>query len=100
MTQRASCSASPPSKSRVGQEETAEVLGVSPRSHDYEFIDSVELATRWSLPVSWVRDQVRARSADPIPHIRFGKYVRFRWRSPDLEVWAERRIVSGTRSAR
>lgn len=66
----------------------------SPRQ--YEFIDSSELALRWGIPESWVREQVRARSADPIPHVRFGKYVRFRWGSPELEHWAERRIVSGS----
>jgi hypothetical protein len=62
----------------------------------YEFIDSKELASRWKLPESWIREQVRARSADPLPHIRFGKYVRFRWGSPELEDWAERRIVSSS----
>ena len=60
----------------------------------YEFIGSKELASRWNLPESWVREQVRSRSTDPLPHIRFGKYVRFRWGSPELEDWAERRIVS------
>jgi hypothetical protein len=64
--------------------------------HRYEFIDSAELALRWTLPESWIREQVRARSSDPLPHIRFGKYVRFRWGSPELEDWAERRIVSSS----
>ena len=64
--------------------------GVLPQ---YEFIDSKGLAQRWSLPESWIREQVRSRSADPIPHMRFGKYVRFRWGSPELEAWAERRII-------
>jgi hypothetical protein len=62
----------------------------------YEFIDSKELALRWSLPESWIRDQVRNRAVDPLPHVRFGKYVRFRWGSPELEDWAERRIVSSS----
>lgn len=62
----------------------------------YEFITSKELAARWNLPESWVREQVRTRSTDPIPHIRFGKYVRFRWGSPELEEWAKRRIVSSS----
>ena len=62
----------------------------------YQFIDSKELASKWCLPESWVREQVRSRSADPIPHVRFGKYVRFRWGSPELEDWAERRIVSSS----
>jgi hypothetical protein len=62
----------------------------------YEFIDSKQLALRWNLPESWVREQVRTRSADPLPHVRFGKYVRFRLGSPELEAWAERRIVSSS----
>lgn len=63
-------------------------VGVLPQ---YDYIDSKALADRWHLPVSWVREQVRTRSADPLPHVRFGKYVRFRWGSPELEAWAERR---------
>lgn len=62
----------------------------------YEFLDSKGLALKWNLPESWIREQVRSRSADALPHIRFGKYVRFRWRSPELEAWAERRIVSSS----
>jgi hypothetical protein len=58
-----------------------------------EFIDSKELAQRWCLPESWVRERVRTRSTDPLPHIKFGKYTRFRWGSPELEAWAERRLV-------
>jgi hypothetical protein len=65
-------------------------------SQSYEFIDSKGLAARWNLPESWVREQVRSRSVDPLPHVRFGKYVRFRWGSPELEDWAERRIVSSS----
>jgi hypothetical protein len=71
---------------------TTSILTTSERT---EFIDSVELARRWSVPVSWVRDQVRSRAEDPLPHISFGKYVRFLWRSPDLEAWVARRIVKG-----
>jgi len=63
---------------------------------DYEFIDSGELARRWCLPESWVREQVRSRSTDPLPHVKFGKYVRFRWGSPELEAWAERRITGSS----
>lgn len=61
----------------------------------YEHLDCKELAERWKLPESWIRDQVRSRADDPIPHLRFGKYVRFRWGSPELEEWALRRIVGG-----
>jgi len=52
-----------------------------------ELIDSRELASRWKVPESWVRDGVRRRTQDRIPHLRFGKYVRFEWNCPDLNAW-------------
>lgn len=66
----------------------------------YEIIDCHELARRWSLPESWVRGHVRDGVADPIPHVRFGRYVRFRWGSPELNSWLERRTVTGNLSGR
>ncbi len=63
----------------------------------YEIIDSVELAKRWVLPTSWIREQARSRATDPIPHIRFGRYVRFRWGSPELNDWLHRRMVNSGR---
>jgi hypothetical protein len=60
-----------------------------------EYLDSAELARRLNVPESWVRDQVRTRALDPIPHVRFGKYVRFLWQSPELECWAESRMLGG-----
>ncbi len=67
----------------------------------YEVIDSPELARRWCLPASWVRDQVRARAADPIPCVRLGKYVRFEWGSKALDDWwARRRTGEQGRGAR
>ena len=66
----------------------------------YEIINAEELARRWSLPESWVRDQTRSRATDPIPHLRFGRYVRFRWGSPELNGWLERRMVGGNRLGR
>jgi hypothetical protein len=63
---------------------------------EYKLIDSRELATRWALPETWIRERVRARCEDPLPHVRFGKYVRFRWGSPELIGWAERRIVDAS----
>lgn len=58
-----------------------------------DIIDSKELAQRWRLPESWVRDRVRVRSDDPLPHVKVGRYVRFEWGSPELvEWWARHRI--------
>jgi hypothetical protein len=52
-----------------------------------EIMDSAGLAKRWSVPETWVRDQVRSRAQDPIPHVRLGKYIRFEWGSPELNDW-------------
>ena len=61
---------------------------------DYEYLDSIHFAERLNVSESWVRDQVRKRASDPTPHVRFGKHIRYRWGSPELESWAERRIVT------
>lgn len=61
----------------------------------WELIDATELGKRWSLPTSWIREQTRSRAADPLPHVRFGKYVRFQWLSPELERWLNRRRSNG-----
>jgi len=61
-------------------------------SEYFEILNSKELGSRLALPESWIRDQVRSRTTDPIPHLRFGKYVRFRWGSPELAEWLERRL--------
>jgi hypothetical protein len=58
---------------------------------NFETIDAVELAKRWNVPASWVRNHSR-ESEDRIPHVKLGKYVRFEWGSPALlEWWAKRR---------
>ncbi len=60
-----------------------------------EIIDAKELARRWSVPVSWVREYTRSdRTVDHIPHVRLGRYVRFEWGSPQLAQWFARRRTS------
>jgi hypothetical protein len=61
----------------------------------FESIDCKQLAVRLNVPESWIREQVRSRSGDPLPHLRLGKYVRFVWASPELESWIQRRMISG-----
>lgn len=53
----------------------------------YEVIDSRELACRWAVPESWIREQTRNRAANPLPCVRLGRYVRYEWLSPELERW-------------
>jgi hypothetical protein len=64
-------------------------------SIELELIDSNELAKRWNLPASWIREQTRSRAVDPLPCVRFGKYVRFQWQSLELEKWLNRRRRNG-----
>jgi hypothetical protein len=61
-----------------------------------EYLDSGQLAAHLNISETWVRDHVRARYKEPIPHVRFGKYVRFRWGGPELAIWLEHRMLSGT----
>jgi predicted DNA-binding transcriptional regulator AlpA len=51
-----------------------------------------QLSERLSVPVSWIREKTRERARtrdeDPLPVVRLGKYVRFRW--SDIEAWLQR----------
>lgn len=69
------------------------------RGEFFEVLTPAELAKRWNLPESWVYEHVRARAADPIPHLRLGKYVRFQWNSPALREWWSRRQSPRIRTA-
>jgi len=57
---------------------------------EVEVIDSTELSHRLGVPTSWVRDGVRGRREQQIPHVKFGRYTRFLWNSPELLSWIER----------
>jgi hypothetical protein len=59
----------------------------------YEVLTAEELAKRWKVPASWVREQSRSRAVDPIPQVQLGRYVRFSFGSPALTAWWERRTT-------
>ena len=64
------------------------------RIEETEVIDSSELAKRQNVPETWVRSRSNLkRTNDPIPHLRFGRYVRFSWGSDTLREWLERQLV-------
>jgi hypothetical protein len=73
-----------------------EQLGSKPTGEQFELLTAEEFAERLRVPASWVREQTRSRAleGDPIPHLRLGRYVRFRWGSPELEAWLRRRLVT------
>ena len=59
-----------------------------------EVLTADELAERWRVPPSWIREQTRSRVVDPLPHARLGRYVRFPV-SQELLGWWKRRQSSG-----
>jgi len=51
-----------------------------------------ELAARLKVATSWVYEQTRrrgrVRNADPLPHRKMGRYLRFAW--PEVMEWLDR----------
>ena len=63
----------------------------------FEVLDSSELAQRLKVRESWVIDQSkRSRTSDPIPVFRLGKHRRYRWGSPEMNDWLDRRVDDTT----
>ena len=52
------------------------------------FLTVSELADELKVPKSWVYDKTRRRGENTIPHLRVGKYCRFRL--PEVVAWIER----------
>jgi len=70
---------------------------LTPRPFDYEVLTSAELAQRLKVKESWVVDQSKpCRTHDPIPVFRLGKHRRYRWGSPELNSWLDRRAGYNT----
>ena len=63
----------------------------------FEVLTSAELAERLKVKESWVVDQSKpCRTHDPIPVFRLGKHRRYRWGSPELNSWLNRRASNNT----
>ena len=75
---------------------TGEQFGSKDGAQQFELLTAEELAERLRVPPTWVREQTRSRAldGDPLPHLRFGRYVRFRWGSPELEACLRRRLCT------
>jgi hypothetical protein len=64
-------------------------------SHTFtmEILTAEQLAVRLTVKTSWVIDHSsRAKTSDPIPIFRLGKHRRYRWGSPEMNAWLERRV--------
>lgn len=56
------------------------------------FLDFRDISQKLGTSEQWVRRNVRSTyTRDPIPHLRFGRTIRFDWNSPALQAWLERR---------
>jgi predicted DNA-binding transcriptional regulator AlpA len=62
-------------------------LEVVPAMNPEDLLTPAQLAERLQVKVSWIFEQTRTRAAirnknkSPLPCIRLGKYLRFRWSS-------------------
>ena len=54
-----------------------------------------ELAERWAVPLTWLRENTRSRCIDPLPCFRMGRYVRIDIQDPALLDWLNRRRAAG-----
>ena len=64
---------------------------------EFEVLTSAELALRLKVKESWVVDQSkRSRTSDPLPVFRLGKHRRYRWGSPEMNAWLDRRAGTTT----
>jgi hypothetical protein len=77
----------------VGQ--VAELRRPNEQAAPTEIVDAGELASRLKVPKSWIQEATRSRAVDKVPHLRFGRYVRFVWNSRELNAWIERRKAGG-----
>jgi predicted DNA-binding transcriptional regulator AlpA len=58
---------------------------------DSDFLDFRGLAAKLGTSEQWVRRNVRRTyTRDPIPHLRFGRIIRFVWDSQEMSEWIER----------
>jgi len=65
-----------------------------------EILTADELAQRLKVRTSWVVEQSkRSRTSDPLPVFRVGKHRRYRWNSPEMDAWMERRVGNNHLSA-
>jgi len=59
---------------------------------DFEILTAEQLAKKWQVPLTWVRNWSRTDYvSDPIPHKKLGRYCRYEWGSPELAEWWKRR---------
>jgi excisionase family DNA binding protein len=82
------------SKSVVSITSREPVPRVSPNGSENQdrLLTADEIAEKMAVPASWVRAHTRARTLDPLPVVRLGRYTRFRWSA--VEAWLKEHEAS------
>jgi excisionase family DNA binding protein len=52
-----------------------------------ELLTVSEVAGALKVKISWVYERTRRSGRDRMPHLKLGKYLRFRW--PEVQEWLE-----------
>ena len=52
---------------------------------DHDLLTVQEVAKKLRVPVSWVYERTRRRGIEKMPHLKLGKYLRFRY--SEIHEW-------------
>lgn len=69
----------------ASQKAVSVISALSPTNYPEPILTREQVADRLQLPPSTIYELTRRRNARPMPVLRVGKYLRFRW--SDIERW-------------
>jgi excisionase family DNA binding protein len=78
---------------QVNNKAISSVSEVQPEINPADILTLSELAERLKVSEQWVFAKTRRRCADPLPFIRCGRYLRFKW--SDVSAWLSARQAGG-----
>jgi excisionase family DNA binding protein len=58
------------------------------------FLTVQELAQLFNVKVSWIYDRTRCTGPELIPHVRFGRQIRFHIASEDFKSWIKAHAIT------
>jgi len=61
----------------ISDEDAAESAATGEKTDDTQLLSVREVSKLLHVPVSWVYEHTRPRCANPLPHLKLGKYLRF-----------------------
>jgi len=64
-------------QTHISDGDAATSAATGEKTDDTQLLSVQEVAKLLHVPVSWVYEHTRPRCANPLPHIKLGKYLRF-----------------------